>query len=126
MPKLDDVLGKLNQELIDNDHEIPHYDSESDSDSFELNNAIVQKRIGSTVISPTTKLDDGMPQSQDSSLFSSSSSANTNTNATSTSPERSRSKSLLTTSARDGMEKKASQKELMALSLDASPRPDLN
>lgn len=120
MAKLDDVLGKLNQELIDNDHDVPHYDSESDSDSFELTNAIVQKRIGSSTIAPTTKLDDGMPQSQDSSLYSSSSSANTNLPSP-TSPERSRSKSL-TTSA-DGPEKK-SEKQLIAISLDVSPRPN--
>jgi hypothetical protein len=120
--KLDDVLGKLNQELIDNDHDIPHYDSESDSDSFELSNAIVQKRIGSTVISPTTKLDDGMPQSQDSSLYSSSSSTNTNVPVQT---DRSRSKSL-TTSAPDGLENATSEKQLIALSLDESPRSDIN
>lgn len=124
MTKLDEVLGKLNQELIDNDHEIPHYDSESDSDSFDLNNAIVQKRIGSATLTSTPKPEDSMPQSQDSSLFSSSSSANTNVTA-STSPDRSRSKSL-TVSAQEDLEKKLSQKELMALSLDASPRSDLN
>ena len=121
MVKLDDVLGKLNQELIDNDHDTPCYDSDSDSDSFDLSNAIVQKRIGSTGIASTTQSQNGMPHSQDSNFFSSSS---TNAITNTSSPDRNRSKSLAT-SFHDSAEK-TSQKTFTASRLDTPPRPDLS